>query len=38
MSWHGILGHDGVVEQFRLALRRGRLASSFLFSGGAGIG
>jgi DNA polymerase-3 subunit delta' len=38
MSWHGIEGHDDVVEQFRRALRRGRLASSFLFAGPAGIG
>ncbi len=38
MSWHGIDGHDDVVEQFRRALGRGRLASSFLFAGPAGIG
>ncbi len=38
MSWHGIDGHDDVVEQFRRALGRGRLASSFLFVGPAGIG
>lgn len=38
MSWHGIHGHDGVVEQFRRALQRRRLASSFLFAGPAGIG
>ncbi len=36
--WHGIIGHDEVVEQFRRALGRGRLASSFLFTGPAGIG
>ncbi len=36
--WHNIHGHDDVVEQFRRALRRGRLASSFLFAGPAGIG
>jgi DNA polymerase-3 subunit delta' len=36
--WHGIIGHDTVVEQFRRALKRGRLASSFLFAGPAGIG
>ena len=36
--WHGIIGHDTVVEQFRRALERGRLASSFLFAGPAGIG
>lgn len=38
MSWHGIIGHDKVVEQFRRALSRGRLASSFLFAGPSGIG
>lgn len=38
MTWHGIRGHDDVVEQFRRALGRGRLASSFLFVGPAGIG
>jgi DNA polymerase-3 subunit delta' len=38
MSWHGILGHDAVVERFRRALHRGRLASSFLFIGPEGIG
>ncbi|MBN1395661.1 MAG: DNA polymerase III subunit [Pirellulales bacterium] len=36
--WHGIEGHDEVVGQFRRALARGRLASSFLFVGPAGIG
>jgi DNA polymerase-3 subunit delta' len=38
MTWHGIIGHDKVVEQFRRALGRGRLASSFLFAGPPGIG
>ena len=38
MSWQGILGHDEVVEWFRRALERERLASSFLFVGPAGIG
>ncbi len=36
--WHGIFGHDKVVEQFRRAVQRGRLASSFLFVGPPGIG
>jgi DNA polymerase-3 subunit delta' len=36
--WHGILGHDDVVEKFRRAIGRGRLASSFLFVGPPGIG
>jgi DNA polymerase III subunit delta' len=38
MSWHGIDGHDDVVERFRRAIARRRLASSFLFAGPAGIG
>lgn len=38
MPWQEILGHDHIVEQFRRALRRGRLASTFLFVGPAGIG
>ncbi len=38
MAWQGILGHDEVAERFRLALIRGRLASSFLFVGPKGIG
>ena len=38
MTWQGIEGHDAVVEQFRTTLKRGRLASSFLFVGPSGIG
>ena len=38
MTWHGIVGHDDVVERFRRALDRGRLASTFLFVGPGGIG
>ena len=36
--WQGIHGHDEVVEQFRRSLTAGRLASSYLFLGPAGIG
>jgi DNA polymerase III subunit delta' len=36
--WHGIFGHDAIVEQFRRALQRKRLASSFLFVGPPGVG
>lgn len=36
--WQGVLGHDRVVDQFRRALERGRLASGFLFVGPSGIG
>ncbi len=38
MTWQGIEGHDPLVDQFRQALRRGRLASTFLFIGPSGIG
>ena len=38
MSWQGIEGHDTVVEQFRVSLRRGRLASTYLFVGPEGVG
>jgi DNA polymerase-3 subunit delta' len=38
MAWQGIEGHDAVIEQFRRALGRGRMASTFLFTGPAGIG
>ncbi|MGL4593977.1 MAG: DNA polymerase III subunit [Thermoguttaceae bacterium] len=38
MVWQGILGHDGVVERFRRAMQRGRLAGSLLFVGPPGIG
>ncbi len=38
MSWHGIEGHDSIVQRFRTAVRRGRLGSTFLFVGPAGIG
>src|ERR1700681_1943961 len=36
--WHSIEDHDAVVERFRETLARGRLASTFLFVGPAGIG
>ena len=38
MSWHGIEGHDARSRDVPPALGRGRLASSFLFAGPAGIG
>jgi DNA polymerase-3 subunit delta' len=38
MSWQGIEGHDAVVEMFRQSLARGRLASTYLFTGPSGIG
>jgi DNA polymerase-3 subunit delta' len=38
MTWHGIEGHDGIVNMLRTAVARKRLASSFLFCGPAGIG
>ena len=36
--WQGILGHDAVAQRFRATLRRGRLASTYLFVGPSGIG
>ncbi len=36
--WQGILGHDDQAERFRATLRRGRLASTYLFVGPSGIG
>jgi DNA polymerase-3 subunit delta' len=36
--WHGILGHDDVVDQFRRTLASGRLASTYLFVGPPGVG
>jgi DNA polymerase-3 subunit delta' len=36
--WQGIHGHDTVVERFRRSLANGRLASSYLFLGPAGVG
>lgn len=38
MSWGKIVGHDEIVDRFRTAIRRGRLASTFLFVGPPGIG
>ena len=38
MSWNEILGHRDVLERFRKSVMRGRLASTFLFVGPAGIG
>ena len=36
--WQKIQGHDTIVERFRRAFRRGRLAGSFLFVGPPGVG
>jgi DNA polymerase III subunit delta' len=36
--WHGIYGHDEIAERFRRTLASGRLASTYLFVGPAGIG
>lgn len=38
MSWQGLVGHDENVEAFRRALQRGRLATSYLLTGPAGVG
>jgi len=36
--WQKIQGHDTIVERFRRAFERGRLAGSFLFTGAPGVG
>ena len=36
--WQKIQGHDTIVERFRRAFERGRLAGSFLFTGPPGVG
>lgn len=36
--WHGIRGHNKLVEHFRQTLRAGRLASTYLFVGPPGVG
>lgn len=38
MSWLGLAGHDEIADQFRRALARGRMASTFLFVGPDGVG
>jgi DNA polymerase-3 subunit delta' len=38
MSWQSLRGHDDIVGRFRRALAKGRLASTFLFVGPAGVG
>lgn len=36
--WQNIQGHDTIVDRFRRAFERGRLAGSFLFVGPPGVG
>ena len=36
--WHGIYGHERVVDYFRRSLASGRLGSSYLFLGPPGVG
>src|SRR5437870_5535316 len=38
MTWQNIVGHDSIVEDFRQALERGRLAHAYLHVGPPGIG
>ncbi|MBW3597019.1 MAG: DNA polymerase III subunit delta' [Planctomycetes bacterium] len=38
MTWQGIEGHDAIVDRFRRGLAGGRLPSTFLFVGPAGVG
>jgi DNA polymerase-3 subunit delta' len=38
VSWQRIRGHDAQIEAFRRAVRRGRLAHAYLFTGASGVG
>lgn len=38
MSWHGVRGHDRLVEDLKRGLAQGRLPHAFLFTGPAGVG
>lgn len=38
MGWERVRGHDALVEGFRRAVGRGRLAHAYLFTGPAGVG
>jgi DNA polymerase-3 subunit delta' len=38
MSWQSVEGHDDVLQSFRQAVERGRLAHAYLFVGASGIG
>jgi DNA polymerase-3 subunit delta' len=38
MQWQDLIGHDRLKEWFQVAVRNGRLGSSFLFVGPSGIG
>ena len=38
MAWERIRGHEALVEGFRRAVRRGRLAHAYLFTGPPGVG
>ena len=38
MSWRRVKGHDVHIEEFARAVRRGRLAHAYLFTGPTGVG
>jgi DNA polymerase-3 subunit delta' len=38
LSWQRVRGHEALVEGFRRAVQRGRLAHAYLFTGPSGIG
>jgi DNA polymerase-3 subunit delta' len=38
VAWQRVRGHERLVESFRRAVRRGRLAHAYLFIGAAGVG
>jgi len=38
LSWQPIRGHDALIQSFRRAVQRGRLAHAYLFAGPPGVG
>jgi DNA polymerase-3 subunit delta' len=38
VAWQRVRGHDALIEGFRRAVARGRLAHAYLFTGPAGVG
>jgi DNA polymerase-3 subunit delta' len=38
LSWQTIRGHDALIQSFRRAVQRGRLAHAYLFAGPPGVG
>jgi DNA polymerase III subunit delta' len=38
MAWQRVRGHDALIDGFRRAVQRGRLAHAYLFTGPSGVG